>query len=666
MLCVCLVVPAYALSRNEGFGDALLFGVRTARATDGNAEPGTLASYGRLYGIGSVSKVFTAAAVMKLVEEGKVDLDESLTAYIPEFRMADARYTRITPRMLLNHSCGLMGMTDNNAFLLGDNDTDNHDRFLDLVQTQALKHDPGERSIYCNDAFTLAELLVERVSGMGFTEYIEQNFLIPLGIEGIKSPQSEFDRAVLADIYLGNNALRPEVLGVIGSGGLYASMEDLCAYATIFMDSADGSILSRQSTDEMAKSQHANSVVPSDADSGFSYGLGWDSVGAYPLTHYGIKALSKGGGTGRYHTNLTVLPEYNLAAAVSSSGTTSMEQQIAQQIILAVLAEEGLIPADAAPEMPVLNRERALVPEDVKAYAGIYNAGLFGQWSVEFTEDSLILTPLMVRNELPQEYAYNTDGEFVSLNDDYLGFMQGSAEGARGATAISFAEGKYLVIRAYEDVPGLGLSASVMPLAERIEDNPVPAAAHQEWQARNDKEYLLVSEKYSSMHYLKSSVAKTHTDDRIYGYVGMGLYKTQGASINMARITDGSTAVGFQSTPTMTGRDTNNLSVSKHNGIEYLSVNHYRYVDASAAQQFSEASEMIVLESETIWFDIDNTANGRTLNISTPQNGAWFVYDSKMNCIATSLEKHPRDTIILPKNGRLALAGEAGAEFILT
>lgn len=57
-----------------------------------------------LYGIGSISKTYTAAAMMKLVEQGKVDLDEPVTAYLPDFTMADPRYTQITVRMLLNHS----------------------------------------------------------------------------------------------------------------------------------------------------------------------------------------------------------------------------------------------------------------------------------------------------------------------------------------------------------------------------------------------------------------------------------------------------------------------------------------------------------------------------------------------------------------------------------
>jgi CubicO group peptidase (beta-lactamase class C family) len=133
--------------------------------------------------------------------------------------------------MLLNHSSGLMGMVDNNGCLLGDNDTYYHDNFLENLKNQRLKHAPGERSIYCNDSLTLAEILVERVSGMGFTRFLEQYFLDPLGLDSIKTPQSDFDRNLLASIYMGNSELKPENVNLIGSGGMYASMEDLCRYA---------------------------------------------------------------------------------------------------------------------------------------------------------------------------------------------------------------------------------------------------------------------------------------------------------------------------------------------------------------------------------------------------------------------------------------------------
>ena len=65
-----------------------------------------------IYCVGSVSKIYSTAAVMQLVDEGKVGLDTPITEYIPNFTMADERYKDITVRMLMDHTSGLMGSSD--------------------------------------------------------------------------------------------------------------------------------------------------------------------------------------------------------------------------------------------------------------------------------------------------------------------------------------------------------------------------------------------------------------------------------------------------------------------------------------------------------------------------------------------------------------------------
>ena len=73
-----------------------------------------------IYCVGSVSKIYSTAAVMRLAEEGKVVLDAPVTDYIPEFRMDDPRYKDITVRMLMDHTSGLMGSTYSGGYLYED------------------------------------------------------------------------------------------------------------------------------------------------------------------------------------------------------------------------------------------------------------------------------------------------------------------------------------------------------------------------------------------------------------------------------------------------------------------------------------------------------------------------------------------------------------------
>ena len=186
-----------------------------------------------LYGVGSVSKTYTAAAVLKLVDEGKVELDAPVTAYLPDFTMADGRYTDITVRMLLNHSSGLMGGTTNDAFLFGDQGNDDApSRLLERLAGQTLQAEPGAYSVYSNDSFTLAQLVIERVSGMEYTAFLNQYLLEPLGLENTLTPMEEFDTSRLVKTYLGTDtrALPAENLTIVGTGGIYSTASDLAAF----------------------------------------------------------------------------------------------------------------------------------------------------------------------------------------------------------------------------------------------------------------------------------------------------------------------------------------------------------------------------------------------------------------------------------------------------
>lgn len=120
-----------------------------------------------MYGIGSVSKVFAAMAAMKLVDQGKIDLDAPLVQYLPDFRMAAPEYPQITVRMLLNHSAGFAGTDYRNGFTNAPV-PGYAAQVQQALATQRLKHQPGEMAVYCNDCFTMIEPLVAAVSGQPY------------------------------------------------------------------------------------------------------------------------------------------------------------------------------------------------------------------------------------------------------------------------------------------------------------------------------------------------------------------------------------------------------------------------------------------------------------------------------------------------------------------
>lgn len=619
-----------------------------------------------LYGIGSVSKVFTASAVMRLSDFGLVDLDAPVTEYIPEFTMADERYTEITPRMLLNHSSGLYGMTDNNALLLGDNSTYAHDNLLKNLKTQKLKHQPGDRSIYCNDGFTLAEILVEQVSGNTFMDFLKSEFFIPLGIEDIYAPTDTFDRSRLAPATFGSLNLAEENLNLIGSGGLYAAAEELCRFAEIFNGASD--LLSEKSLQEMMAFECRGAFSDASDHTIFGYGLGWDSVNTYPFEEMGIKALAKGGSTSFYHSNLTVLPEQQLSVAVVSSGQAGYEQLIAQEIILAVLEEEGLT-GNTEIELP----KRTAVPKPIEkkwlAYAGLY----LGQslMNASFEGDELVITPLGVKNERSFRFLHTGNGVFLSQDGDYagLGSFMAAEGGNTGMTELRFVENElgeqFLYADGYMEIAGLSQTAMSLPFAQRAEATDIDENVLAAWKQREDQNYLLVNETFSSSQYLHGPVARLYVDER--GYIQEGVYDTAGFSFTGARIETETKALPCQNTPVQIGRDANEISFFQLDGKELLDIRGYQFINEADVMESSDVGRSVVIpeNGQSQWLRMSEDRKEDQWNVKLPDQGSYFAYDSDFECIASSLEQDARSMIELPENGYLVFAGEPGSVFTI-
>lgn len=232
-----------------------------------------------MFGIGSVSKMYVTAAAMKLADSNRIDIDKPLTAYIKEFKMADKRYKKITPRMLMNHSSGLYGSHYGNSAFFDDNDMQNHDNLLRNLRSQHLKADPGEFSVYCNDGFQLLELLVERVSGLSYSEFLETHISKPLQLSATKTPLDSFDRNRLAKTYDPSmeQALPVENVNALGTGGLYSTAEEMSKFAEVLTGKHPG-VLSAKSAKALQNHEYRNGVWVSEESNTINYGLGWDSV----------------------------------------------------------------------------------------------------------------------------------------------------------------------------------------------------------------------------------------------------------------------------------------------------------------------------------------------------------------------------------------------------
>jgi Beta-lactamase class C and other penicillin binding proteins len=606
-------------------------------------ETNTTPTKDTIYGIGSVSKVYTTAAVMQLVEQGKVNLDTSVVKYLPEFKMADARYKDITVRMLLNHSSGIMGTSSGNASLYGDNDTYSMDHLLKELATQRLKADPGAYSVYCNDGFSLAQLLVEKVSGISFSEYINKNIAAPLSLSSTKTPLDKIPGDLLARIYsMDNKVLPTDTLNMIGAGGIFSTAEDVCHFAEIFMNNRNTKLLSVDSVKAMAQPEYLNGFWYKEGDASLAFGLGWDCVNTYPFTQYGIKALYKGGDTSFYHASLYVLPENNMAMAVlSSGGSSTMNQLFAQSVLVSALYADGSIKevkAEESPAAPV----KADMPAAMKDYSGFY--GYYGGiFRIEISEDGVLKLYSTDTSKTAQNFIYTGDGKFyTSDGSGYVSFQKES----NGNT--------YFYASGHNKLPNIGTYAYSEYQGEKISDNMLSETVKAAWDKRENKKYFLLNEKYSSVAYSGNGAIYTLLRSKgIEGYFGN------------AKIMDENTAETMLQIPGNFGRDLLDTHFETKNKVEYLSMNGIVFGSENVVEPLSTKSSFQVKmgsDGYVKWFKVSSKAKNKKIKVTIPNNASFTVYDADGNCLADSWITG-KNTVTLQAGGYLVFAGNADTEF---
>lgn len=145
-----------------------------------------------VFSVGSITKQFTAAAVLKLESEGKLSTTDSIKKYFPSVP-ADKR--NITLHQLLTHTAGL-------AEVLGDDyDTVSADAFITLAFQSELVHEPGSEYLYSNVGYSILGILVEKISGKGYEEFLREKLFLPAGMKHTGYVLPKFKKEQLATGY---------------------------------------------------------------------------------------------------------------------------------------------------------------------------------------------------------------------------------------------------------------------------------------------------------------------------------------------------------------------------------------------------------------------------------------------------------------------------------
>jgi D-alanyl-D-alanine carboxypeptidase len=369
---------AMAALRETGAPSASLAIVRGGRIVyehaygDGRIDPKTAATSVMRYAIGSVSKQFTATAVLLLQEGGKLSLDDKVAKWFPQLTRADD----ISLRQLLSMTSGYQDYWPQDYVFA---DMQRPTTTQEIVQRWAAKpldFDPGTRWQYSNTNYVLAAAIVERASGMGFMDFLRQRIFTPLGMTSVADvnagPLGTSDAGPYLRNALGPLRLAPkEATGwLFGAGQLAMTAHDLALWDISVIDR---SVLQPASY----RTQQTETLLADGTATGYGLGV---SVG----TRDGHRRIAHGGAVSGFTTSNVIFPDDRAAIVVFTNiypGAANAPGRIAERI-----ADILFAPSDTA---GVAARDLARRIYDGLA-KGTIDRGLFtAQANTYFTDDVL-------------------------------------------------------------------------------------------------------------------------------------------------------------------------------------------------------------------------------------------------------------------------------------
>jgi CubicO group peptidase (beta-lactamase class C family) len=269
-----------------------------------------------VFPIASISKTFAATAMMRLVEQGKVDLRAPVRTYLPQFRVRDEAVSReVTPWHLLTHLGGWEGQVSG-----PDRGTATLENFVGTITDLMQIAPPGQAWSYNNAGFSIAGRVIEAVTGTSINRAIRDLVFQPLGLEHAGTTAGDF---IVQRFAAGHSTRDGKSIlqrpfspsASVTAGGVGLCMTDLLAYARFHMgdgtNAAGERVLSRASLEQMRTPQARKQSTDDEI------GLSWHIRRVGPVRTYG-----HGGTLGGHILLLEIVPERNFAIAILTNANT--------------------------------------------------------------------------------------------------------------------------------------------------------------------------------------------------------------------------------------------------------------------------------------------------------------------------------------------------------
>jgi CubicO group peptidase (beta-lactamase class C family) len=306
-----------------------------------NRETGAIADADTRFPIGSLTKQFTAVCILQLAEQGKLKVEDTIRTYLPDYPKQTG--DKITLHQLLSHTSGLPNYTADEALMKASDKDHSPAEVLATFEDKPLHFDPGTRWEYSNSNFFLLGLVIEKVSGHSYEQYLQAHLLGPAGMtrtSTIDAPDTPDTATGYATDPEGNETLvRAKVDSVtveFAAGALRSTVNDLFRWDRAL----SGTLL-------LSAASKARMLTPVREE--YGYGIGVRVVGGHVM-------LLHNGGVSGFRSALYRVPDAGLTVVTLVNGLAAPEP-VADAMLSMVLEGRRLPPVedrDIAPTTPEL------------------------------------------------------------------------------------------------------------------------------------------------------------------------------------------------------------------------------------------------------------------------------------------------------------------------
>jgi len=268
-----------------------------------------------IFSLGSISKTYLAIAIMQLVKDTKISLDDPVKKYIPDIEIKNKWESEFPVRIihLLEHTSGIDDVHFNEGYLTNeDNIPTLNEIFSVNPKSRNVRWKSGEFTSYSNDAYSLLALVIEKATGMKFEEYIRQNILDKTGANSTTYYRTAFDKTSFAQGYTNDGKPVPYTPVMMRpSGGINSDISDLAKFVQMILNNGQfdqGSIIDSATLVQM---RYPSSSIPAKEGFKQGYGSGFSSFFVDGQKFYG-----HGGGLPNFNSIFLINPESGIGFIV--------------------------------------------------------------------------------------------------------------------------------------------------------------------------------------------------------------------------------------------------------------------------------------------------------------------------------------------------------------